>query len=132
VSRILDSSAIFRSMKDRATDAIAGGCTLELARYELGNIVWKQHTLFKTIDGEESLRLIRVVADILNTLEILHVKGVEDRVLELAEEHSVTFYDASYLFHTRELGLPLVSEDKELIEKARKMGVKASTLPEAT
>ena len=132
MSCILDSSAIFRSMKDRATDAIVEGCTPELVRYELGNIVWKQHTLFKAIDREESLRLIRVIADILNTLEILHSEGVEDRILELAEEHSVTFYDASYLFHALERGLPLVSEDAELIEKARKIGIKASTLSETT
>ncbi len=132
MSYILDSSAIFRSMKDKATDAIAEGCTLELARYELGNIVWKQHTLFKAIDREESLKLIRVIADILNTLKILHAKGVEDKILELAEEHSTTFYDASYLFHARELELPLISEDKKLIEKARKMGIKASTLSETT
>jgi len=86
--------------------------------------------LFKAINSEESLKLIRVIADILNTLKILHAKGLEDRILELAEEHSTTFYDASYLFHAWELGLPLISEEKELIEKARKTGIKASTLSE--
>lgn len=130
MTRLLDSSAIFRAIKENAIDRTADSHTLELARYELGNIVWKQHNLHKTINGEESLRLIRIIADVLDTLQIHHAKGKEDKILELAEETDATFYDASYLYHARELGLPLISEDRSIIEKARRMGITASTLRE--
>ena len=130
MTRLLDSSAIFRAIKENAIDRTADSHTLELARYELGNIVWKQHNLHKTVNREESLRLIRIIADVLDTLQIHHAKGKEDQILELAEEQVTTFYDASYLYHARELGLPLVSEDRSIIEKARRMGITASTLRE--
>jgi len=127
---ILDSSAIFRAIKDKVIDRTADSYTLELARYELGNIVWKQHNLFKTIDQKDSIKLIRIIADVLNIFEILSVKSKEDKILELAEELNTTFYDASYLYYAQKLGLPLLSEDMKLIEKGRHMGITASTLSE--
>ncbi len=127
---ILDSSAIFRAIKDKVIDRTADSYTLELARYELGNIVWKQHNLFKTIDQKDSIKLIKIIADVLNIFEILCVKSKEDKILELAEELNTTFYDASYLYYAQELGLPLLSEDMKLIEKGRHMGITASTLSE--
>ena len=130
MTHLLDESAIFKAIKENAIERTADSHTLELARYELGNIVWKQHNLHKTINREESLSLIRIIADVLDTLQIHHAKGREDKKLELAEEQDTTFYDASYLHHARELGLSLVSEDRGMIEKARQMGIVASTLSE--
>ncbi len=130
MTHLLDASAIFKAIKENAIDRTADSHTLEVARYELGNIVWKQHNLHKTINREESLSLIRIIADVLDTLQIHHVKGREDKILELAEEQDTTFYDASYIHYARELGLSLVSEDKGMIEKARQMGIVASTLSE--
>jgi len=127
---LLDASAIFKAIKENAIERTADSHTLELARYELGNIVWKQHNLHKTINREESLSLIRIIADVLDTLQVHHAKGREDKILELAEEQDTTFYDASYLHQARELGLSLVSEDKGMIERARQMGIAASTLSE--
>ena len=73
---------------------------------------------------------IQKLGDVLDTFQIRHSKGREDKILELAEEQDTAFYDASYFFHARELGLSLISEDKELVEKARQMGIVASTLSE--
>ena len=73
---------------------------------------------------------IQKLGDVLDTLQIHHAKGREDKILELAEEQDTAFYDASCLHHARELGLSLVSEDRGMIEKARQMGIVASTLSE--
>jgi len=131
MTSLLDSSAIFKAIKENAIDRTAGSHTLELTRYELGNIVWKQRSLHKTINREESLRLIKIIADVLDTLQIHHAKGKEAETLNLAEDTNTTFYDASYLHHARELSLPLTSEDKRLIEKAHQLGIEASTLTES-
>jgi hypothetical protein len=42
---LFDSSAIFRAIKENKIDLLTGNYTLELARYELGNIVWKDYFL---------------------------------------------------------------------------------------
>jgi len=131
MTRILDSSAILKAIKLNAIDRTAGSHTIELARYELGNIVWKQHNLHKTINREESIKLIEIITDVLDSLQIHDTKGKETETLKLAEDTNTTFYDASYLNHARELSLPLTSEDKRLIEKAHQLGIEASTLTES-
>ena len=40
-----DSSAIFKAIKENRVDVLVGNCTLELARYELGNVLWKNFAL---------------------------------------------------------------------------------------
>jgi hypothetical protein len=42
---LFDSSAIFRAIKENKIEFLAGNYTLELARYELGNIIWKDCVL---------------------------------------------------------------------------------------
>ena len=42
---LFDSSAIFRAVKENKIEFLAGNYTLELARYELGNIIWKDMRL---------------------------------------------------------------------------------------
>jgi hypothetical protein len=36
---LFDSSAIFRVIKENKVEILVGNCTLDLARYEFGNIV---------------------------------------------------------------------------------------------
>jgi len=43
VSYILDSSAIFKTIRDDVVETLMGNYTVELARYELGNTLWKQY-----------------------------------------------------------------------------------------
>jgi hypothetical protein len=51
---LFDSSAIFRAIKENKVDLLTGNYTLELARYELGNIVWKDYFLQEKISKEET------------------------------------------------------------------------------
>ncbi|MCP8316707.1 MAG: hypothetical protein H3Z51_07600 [archaeon] len=50
MSYILDSSAIFRAIKENVVETLVGNYTLELARYELGNVLWKEYLLHKKIN----------------------------------------------------------------------------------
>jgi len=42
MSYILDSSAIFRAIKENVVETSVGNYTLDLARYELGNVIWNR------------------------------------------------------------------------------------------
>ena len=42
---IFDSSAIYNAIKQNKIENLAGNYTQELARYELGNSIWKDHFL---------------------------------------------------------------------------------------
>jgi hypothetical protein len=50
---LFDSSAIFKAVKGNKIDFLVGNCTLELARYELGNILWKNFSLQSKATGQE-------------------------------------------------------------------------------
>lgn len=45
MSFILDSSAIFKAIKEDVLEAVVGNYTVELARYELSNVLWKEYAL---------------------------------------------------------------------------------------
>ena len=45
---LLDSSAIaitIKRFREKAVEVICGKTTLDLSRYELGNIIWKKYAL---------------------------------------------------------------------------------------
>jgi len=131
----MDSSAIaltLRSLKDKAVEALSDGMTLDLARYELGNIIWKECTLQRTISPEEAIEKADGIAKILELMKILQIESNEDlrETMRLATDIEVTFYDASYLHKARNNDLNLITGDKRLENKAKQAGVKIRLLSE--
>lgn len=119
MSCILDSSAIFKAITEDAVQSLLGNYTVELARYELGNTLWKQHALRKKLSSDELKRLIRLVKQVLSIMEVLGIDCHEEDILGIAEKLKLTFYDASYVFYAKEKNLPLITEDETLIEKVK-------------
>ncbi|MEM2107236.1 MAG: type II toxin-antitoxin system VapC family toxin [Candidatus Bathyarchaeia archaeon] len=117
MSYILDSSAIFSAVKSGRVEAIAGNYTLELARYELGNTLWKEHNLYKRISLEETRELIVLFKRIFNLVNLVELSCCEEKILNVAETLKITFYDASYVFFAKEKGIPLITEDEDLVSK---------------
>jgi predicted nucleic acid-binding protein len=85
--------------------------SVSLWRYELGNILWKGLRTkslrpaegSRILDGAEAL--IRETVDTLDAGEILF----------LAKKHSLSFYDASYVWLARLKGLKLRTRDGEIL-----------------
>lgn len=119
MSYMFDSSAIFKALAEGAVEFLSRGYTLELARYELGNILWKELALRGRISDEEAKSLIRLIKGAMNVLEVLSANCREEDVVSVAKALKITFYDASYVFYAKEMGLPLVTEDESLISKAK-------------
>lgn len=115
---LFDSSAIFSAL-------LAGGAqpinnyTLDLARYELGNIIWKEFNLHKRLNNMQKEGLIRLVPRIMKDMTILNVEGREDEVLDVASRFKLSFYDASYVYCARKTGFALVTQDVKLINKTK-------------
>jgi predicted nucleic acid-binding protein len=119
VSFLFDSSAIFKAIKENTVETLLGNNTLELTRYELGNVLWKESTLHKRLTNDESKKLVRLVKQVLNIMQVLEVGCHEEAILDAAQRLKLTFYDASYVFYARERNLTLVTEDEPLTQKAR-------------
>lgn len=126
---ILDASAIYALAKLKEFRALAGGRTLDLALYEIGNIFWKSVHLHEEARLDEAVELLNLVADAFRLLNVTTVRGREGEVLKLACERGLTFYDAAYLYLAKEAGEALVTEDEGLRRAASGL-VKALSVAE--
>jgi len=119
MSYVFDSSAPFEAIRKNAIAVLAGNYTLDLARHELGNALWKQHALLRRIDEGDLERLVTITKEVLNTLEILSTDCHGGEVVKISHKLKLPFYDASYVFHAVNTGATLVTEDERLIDGAR-------------
>ncbi|BES82407.1 type II toxin-antitoxin system VapC family toxin [Pyrodictium abyssi] len=96
----------------------------------LGSVVWKEARLLGDTGVEEALEKAEKLVAILSSMHVLSVRGTGDYqgVARLALETGLTFYDAAYAYMARKHGLTLVTQDRELREKASRAGVKTATV----
>ncbi|MGC9308659.1 MAG: type II toxin-antitoxin system VapC family toxin [Thermoplasmatota archaeon] len=118
---ILDTSSIYRAIESGRIDVLLHEKTLDLAAYELGNVVWK-HAVRETISLSEGKKLMNILGDCLSLMEVLRL-GMQEHVYKIAVEAGITYYDASFLYAARAYGEPLVSEDRVLSKAARSMHI---------
>lgn len=117
MSLLFDASSIFEAVVRGIVRVLSGNYTIELARYELGNIVWKKISLLRSADVKRYLELMDLFKKVLGIMKVINITCNESEILKLANELKITFYDASYVYKARELNIPLVTEDKELAKK---------------
>jgi len=126
---LFDASSLLYSLKLRKINVLQGNYVQWLTLYESINALWKEVFLVKSISATEALRLISILNDILGLMNILNLQGLEKDVLKVALEQGITAYDASYIVLASKHGLTLVTEDRELRNKASKI-VKTVSLNE--
>jgi predicted nucleic acid-binding protein len=124
---LFDASAIFRAIKENKIEVLTGNFTLELARYELGNILWKDCALQAKISEQEAKALTKIIKHTLAIMNVLDIAGSEEEILCTAIQNKITFYDAAYARLAKEKDLHLISEDARLMKKTTPT-IKASTL----
>ena len=120
-TRVVDASVFaashFREPRQREAERIIAGGGLfapTLVKYEMANIACKKIEL--------SPQRREFIATALQAFLNLHIDLREvdcQRVVELATLTGLTAYDASYLFVARELGMPLLTFDRQLARVAR-------------
>jgi predicted nucleic acid-binding protein len=124
---LFDSSAIFKTVEKNQIEVLSGNLTLDLARYELGNIVWKDSVLQARISVSDAKKLVKVFGRTLSVMDVLGIAGCEEEILETAIGFKITFYDAAYVYFAKTRGVRLVTEDLRLIKKISQT-VNVSTL----
>jgi len=132
---LLDSSAIaviLRRMRRQAADIVRGNATLDLAGYELGNVIWKECVFKGLVTYEDAAKRAEEVAKILGIMRIKNIGSPEDfmEVMKISTRLKITFCDSSYLHVAKKNGFTLITEDKELEERANEIGVKAISVDE--
>ena len=127
MSILADTSTIFRALATRKTVRVAGEYTLELARYELGNAILKEHKVFKTLTREEAGELAGEASRLLDNMTLLPVTDFEG-VMRTAVDTGLSFYDASYLYTAKSMGLTLSTEEERLGRASRGLSLPTTSL----
>jgi predicted nucleic acid-binding protein len=88
-------------LKENKIEFLAGSYTLELARYELGNIIWKECILYAKVSKQEAKMMLKTINYILDLTELIEIARSEEEILDTAIRLKITFYDASYAFFAK-------------------------------
>jgi predicted nucleic acid-binding protein len=117
--KIFDSSAIISICGERKIDKLLGGWTLNLAFYELGNAVWKQVFLHKTITIDEANTVLDPLTEVFTKLKKPKTEDALD-ILKIAVKETLTYFDAAYIQTAVKNNLTLVTDDEKLLETGKK------------
>ena len=117
---LFDASSFLELVKQKKSRILENQYVLDLTFYELCNAIWKEVHLFKSINRNEGLKLIKSLEIILTRLNVLRIKEELSSIYNLAITEALTAYDAAYIHFAEKNKLVLVTEDKKLYKKARK------------
>ncbi len=121
---MLDTSALYplvTELREKLLDYSDVLAVLDLAFYEMGNVLWKEYRRGKIRD---LAAVAEFFEEVLMTLQIMRVPTNLAEILKLAVNHGLTFYDASYIYVAQHYGLKLVTEDKDLLKFPQAISVR--------
>jgi predicted nucleic acid-binding protein len=116
--RVYDTSAIYDLIDNGNVIDFDDGATIELSKFEVGNVIRKQFALRHKISMDDALVLVKAVTIFLGNLRVLEPDPSD--TLKFAIKEKITFYDASYIVAAMQSQSILVTEDKVQQEVARK------------
>lgn len=125
---ILDASSLYLLLKSGDLRSLRNAETLDLAFYEIGNSMLKELRR-KLITPESFARALNVLGLIGETMVVRKFGELDARrVTDLAQSVGLTFYDASYLTLADMSKETLATNDRELSEAARRLGVRTAAI----
>lgn len=125
---MLDASTLLPLLLDYGEELLSVATRVELyvvdlTLYEVGNSLWKLVTLLNSLELRDAEDIVYILKSLVKK-EVVRVVRFDEldlyKVLGLAVGERLTFYDASYIVASEAVGAVLVTEDRELREKARK------------
>ena len=127
---LLDTSALYPIILEpyKYTSILEDSAILDLTLYEIGNaalVSWRRGLLRSYIGFMKS------VTKAARILEIIRLgTGDIEGIARVAEETGLTYYDSAYVYAARRLGLVLVTEDTEILQKAKDVATPLKELAE--
>ena len=114
---LFDASALFLLIQRddiiSKVDVLRNIHVLHLTIYEVGNVLWKETYIFKRI--KNPYRFVDLVQEILRYINLLNDPPLSE-VLKLSLSRGLTFYDSSYVYVAENIGMTLVTEDKQILK----------------
>jgi predicted nucleic acid-binding protein len=110
---LFDSSAIITLVESSKLDELLEGWTIDLAFYELGNAVWKQVHLYRTLSMDEAKIALDALVSVFDKMrKIQELEPLSTLVIAVTE--GLSYHDAAYLQAAVDKKMILVTDDKTL------------------
>jgi len=103
---LFDASAVLQIIKEldeeKALRLFSENSMLDLTTYEVGNAIWKEHTLLHRIQNDEYEEFLTLLGKVISTIQTLSVNAqAVPEVGKLASKENITYYDAGYVRYVR-------------------------------
>jgi predicted nucleic acid-binding protein len=98
--------------------------SLDLARAETANAVWKHQVLYRRIDPEQSARMIDAIRMMDDVISFEPSAAYLNRAFGIAVLAGITVYDSLYIA-CAESDTPLITSDRDQAGAAEKLGIGA-------
>jgi predicted nucleic acid-binding protein len=86
-----------------------------LTEYEIGTVLWKENKKKKLTDPKQ---IAEIFSETIGDLQKISIDSFI-KVLAIAIDRNLTFYDASYAYLAEKENLKLVTEDLDLLKKCK-------------
>ncbi len=104
---------------------------LDLTVYEVCNTFWKEHIKFKRMERSEAIEACKVAKALTKYVKTYRIESLDTaKIMEIALDNNITFYDSAYVALALETRAVLASEDKDIIRAAPRYGIKIVRLQE--
>ena len=115
---LLDASALYPILEKPShyISVLEDSVILDLTLYEIGNAALVAQRRGLLGNYRSFLKSFSKAASML-PIERISPEDIEG-IGRVAEETGLTYYDAAYVYMAERLGLTLVTEDREILEKA--------------
>lgn len=118
---LFDTSALYpfimELLKGKISfDFLSNVYILDLTVYEIGNVLWKDNKISNKIKDP-----VETMENFLNIIKKFNLISKIDyvKVLKIAIERDLTFYDSAYVYVAEENNLTLITYDEELLGKTK-------------
>ena len=112
---LIDTSALYPILISGKLFNAEECAVSSLTEYEVGNVLWRENQQKKLKDPA---RIAAIFSEALAPLRKLEVDSMA-KVLEIAIDRHLTYYDASYAYLAEKENVKLVTADNDLLKKSK-------------
>ena len=125
---VIDASSLLLLIKRRGAEAantLKEALTVPLASYEVGNALRTSVQVYHDMPPETAESTLDHIHTCLGYMKLVDQSSIEAmrEIFRTCLKHGLTYYDAAYLAAASSLKAPLITDDRQLSEAARKAGI---------
>ena len=128
---VIDASSLLLLIKRRGAEAantLREALTAPLVSYEVGNALRTSVQVYHDMSPEKAESTLDHIHTCLGYMKLVDQSSIEAmrEIFRTCLKYGLTYYDAAYLAAALSLKAPLITDDRQLAEAARKAAIQTA------